>query len=90
MALYNPGDRVIVRPDIQSGIRYTMRDDKEYRDVVTHEMEELAGQVVTIRMADIGGYYIHEDRWHWTDDMFSGKAVELDDPSIGSTSGLFE
>lgn len=40
--------------------------------MANEEMVEKAGQIVTIKEFDKSGcYYIEEDCWHWTDEMFS-------------------
>ena len=75
---YKPGDRVVVRHDLEEGKRYYM-DDGGLCDIATSEMVELAGQTVTIRERPSptdGKYYIKEGRWYWTDDMFEGLESE--------------
>lgn len=91
MALYNPGDRVVVRHDIEENRRYFMVGDHTISDVATSGMVRLAGQVCTIgEVTSYGKYRIKEYGANWTDEMFFGKALELDDPHIESASSLFE
>lgn len=78
MAIYEPGDRVIVREDLDvtGGTRYYMiGGGSSSSDVAVTEMGEFAGKVCTIeRIGLLGRYKICEDggKWNWTDEMFSG------------------
>lgn len=80
--LFNVGDKVIVRKDIQEDSCYHMVSCAErsgYRGMyVNSEMADKAGRIVTISdvVKDINcGYHyrIEEDVWCWTDEMFERK-----------------
>lgn len=80
MALYNIGDRVIVRPDLKNGQSYAMIDGSTY-DVAIRGMVELAGRVLTIKDIVHGVYRVCEYGCGWTDTMFCGKE-QMDDLDI--------
>lgn len=72
MAKYGIGDKVRVRDDLKYEEWYYMCTSNETQ-MANEEMVEKAGQIVTIKDFDKSGcYYIEEDCWHWTDEMFSG------------------
>ena len=80
MPKYNKGDRVLVRPDLVSDESYSMEDDSENTNLVTNEMLELYGTVVTIEdISDNGQYYIEECGFLWTDGMFVGKVDDSEE-----------
>lgn len=64
---YKVGDRVRIRKDL--------KDDERYgRNYADEDMEEMAGQIVTITYENNNHYEIKEDEnehW-WTDEMFEG------------------
>lgn len=68
--LYNVGDKVIVREDLQEDEDYKM--DNGSSDCATLHMTTFRGRVVTISKSTEFGYEIFEDneRWNWTDEMF--------------------
>lgn len=72
--LYQPGDRVVVREDLEDGGLYSVSDNKTRRARANSDMVNLAGQAVTIKAIRFDIYYRIEedDRWVWTDGMFSG------------------
>lgn len=71
MAKYGIGDKVRVRDDLKYGEWYYMYTSNESQ-MVNEDMIEKVGQIVTIKDFDESGcYYIEEDEWHWTDEMFS-------------------
>lgn len=75
--LYQPGDRVIVREDLENGEQYCMSDDKGCAARAVAAMIRFAGQVVTIRGFFLGRYQIEEaPEWVWTDEMFVGLEEE--------------
>ena len=82
MYQYQPGNRVRVRSDLFTEIKYYMADHI-HRDVVTPSMLKWRGSVVTIsEITSYGKYHIEEDCLNWTDEMFDGLAeppVEIDD-----------
>lgn len=74
MPKYEPGDTVIVRPDIAE-------HQGDYAVGATYEMIAKAGQVVTILAVDEDYaphviYKIEEDCWNWDEIMFVGMAEE--------------
>ena len=85
MTTYQPGDKVIVRDDLDC-INYAMYDTDNPRKMsVVDEMLSFRGREVTITEID-DFYYIAEDDgiFHWSDDMFSGRADDSqleDDPA---------
>lgn len=89
MALYKPGDRVLVRADLERHQRYPMEEGGG-GNTVNEIMLELAGFVCTIRRVDTGGQYrLEEDsgEWRWTDGMFVGLAEECEDFDIPDGCG---
>ena len=80
MALYKPGDRVVVRDDLIIDAYYAMFDSEETM-VVIDEMLPFRGKEVTIAKVNDGFYFIKEDDHlcYWSDDMFSGSAVPIED-----------
>ena len=67
---YKPGDKVVVRKDLEA--------HKDYGEgVAVSEMVERAGQTVTISRITFHGakYNIVEDIWNWTDEMFDHEAT---------------
>ena len=75
LSLYAVGDRVVVRDDLKCGQRYCM-DGSHISDTVVSQMEEFAGETVTIAYAG-HKYSIKECGWAWTDGMFAGLEVDL-------------
>lgn len=75
MPKYRQGDKVRVISDLDTEEMYEMEDGTN-SECVTDSMEALRGRVVTITEADERGYRVKENRWHWTDEMFSGLAVQ--------------
>lgn len=76
MYLYQVGDQVRVRQDLNSHQTYFMVGNPKSHNSATSEMVKLAGQVVTISATDCGQYRVFEcSRWlYWTDEMFDGLA----------------
>lgn len=68
---YKVGDKVLVREDL-------IVDQWYGRDVFISEMVSFKEKIVTIKKIYTDIYTIVEDsgKWHWTDEMFSGKASE--------------
>lgn len=68
---YKPGDKVVVRSDLQCG-EYYFNENGDGCDVATTLMTKLCGQVVAIERVVGDKYYIKEDRnrFCWTDEMF--------------------
>lgn len=75
MPKYKQGDKVRVIDDLDIDEHYYM-EGSGYGDDVVYSMVDLCGKVVTITSADERGYRIKEDWCHWTDEMFSGLAVQ--------------
>ena len=75
MALYNVGDRVVVRDDLVLNEYYWMLNGDPKRDILSDSfvkgMDKFLGQVVTIRSFN-GKYQIKEYSCNWTDEMFFG------------------
>lgn len=78
MPKYKVGDKVRVVDDLGHCEFYYMEYSDDC-DVAVPEMREHRGKIVTIKSAQPDGYRIKEDRWRWTDEMFSGLADEDDD-----------
>lgn len=74
MALYKPGDKVIVRQDLNEGTAYYMSmPNDRIGTYAVDEMLEFAGRTVTIvEMNSFDRYHIAEDDqiWNWADGMF--------------------
>lgn len=70
IANLQPGTKVRVRPDLRAGSNYYVMADLSVANKATPIMEAKAGSIVTIRSKDIR-YNIMEDRYDWTDEMFS-------------------
>lgn len=74
MGLYQVGDRVIVRNDLNQIERYYMSGSREVSDIATRDMVALRGQVVMIsEICSSGKYRVRELQLRvWTDEMFEG------------------
>ena len=72
MGLYQVGDRVIVRNNLNQIERYYMSGSREVSDIATRDMVKLRGQIVTIsEICSSGKYRVRELRYRfWTDEMF--------------------
>ena len=82
MPRYSPGDRVIVRPDLEENVRYDM-DDYSINLGAADGMLRFAGTEVTIRSVEDGTFYkIEEGSYGWTDGMFLGCTDEVDERSF--------
>lgn len=69
MAKFKVGDKVYVKPDLNSSRDY--KHDNGNSDNASDEMVKLAGQTVTISAVFDHGYHIAElNAWNWVDDMF--------------------
>ena len=80
MSKYNVGDKVLVRSDLVDGGHYFMEDDSENGNIVTYEMLELCGTVVTIEgLSGSGQYFIKEGAYKWTDGMFVGRVNDAEE-----------
>ncbi len=78
MPRYKVGDRVRVRNDLCTmGVQYYM-DDKSSSDVVTSEMLNFCGQIMTIsRLTTTGKYILIGSEYNWTDEMLDN-VVNID------------
>lgn len=88
MAQYKVGDRVVVRTDLIAHRTYYM-EGRTNGDSVTEQMNELAGQVVTI--SRVGEKYRVEEDSHsfnWTDGMFIGLESEVYSQPIDTLSDI--
>lgn len=74
MGLYQVGDRVIVRNNLNQIERYYMSGSREVSDIATRDMVALRGQVVMIsEICSSGKYRVRELQLRfWTDGMFEG------------------
>ena len=74
MGLYQVGDRVVVRNDLNQIERYYMSGSREVSDIATRDMVALRGQVVMIsEICSSGKYRVRELQLRfWTDEMFEG------------------
>lgn len=73
--MYKPGDKVMVRPDLNCSEIYRMRSgryDGEYTYNAIDQMVDQAGEVFTIKGPRDGerGYTLNEIGYGWTDEMF--------------------
>ena len=75
---YHPGDKVMVRPDLNKNKTYLMTSGpskgvESY--FVTSIMERQAGKIFTIKdiAAAEDGYHLEEIEFGWTDEMFVTK-----------------
>ena len=76
---YKPGDKVKVRADLLSYIRYKMGDSGAI-DVASSKMLKYKGRIVTIKdyhHNSSGKYTLEEVGYFWTDEMFEGLAEEI-------------
>lgn len=78
MAKYKPGDKVKVRSDLGRNIIYHMENDSIGVEV-NDDMIARKNSIVTIKEMDsCDRYFIEEDCWHWTDEMFSEKITKVE------------
>ena len=73
--MYKPGDKVMVRPDLNCREVYRMRSGRYNGDFtykVVDQMADQAGKVLTILGPRDGGagYSLEEFDYGWTDEMF--------------------
>lgn len=73
--MYKPGDKVMVRPDLNCREVYRMRSGRYNGDFtynVVDQMADQAGKVLTILGPRDGGagYSLEELAYGWTDEMF--------------------
>lgn len=73
--MYKPGDKVMVRPDLNCREVYRMRSGRYNGDFtynVVDQMADQAGKVLTILGPRNGerGYTLNEIGYGWTDEMF--------------------
>lgn len=79
---YHPGDKVMIRPDLNRNGTYRMTSGAS-KGVegyfVIPAMERQAGKVFTIKdiAAMESGYHFEEIGFGWTDDMFVGLANSI-------------
>ena len=78
-ARYKPGDKVMVRPDIDGKAIYYMRDEHGNGvsgNKANDHMIDCAGKVFEIESIDFGQYRLKDFDHYWTDDMFFGPPDE--------------
>lgn len=73
--MYKPGDKVMIRPDLNCREIYCMRSGRhngDYTYNVVDQMVDQAGKVFTILGPRDGGagYSLEELDYGWTDEMF--------------------
>lgn len=73
--MYKPGDKVMIRPDLNCREIYCMRSGRhngDYTYNVVDQMVDQAGKVFTIQGPCDGerGYTLNEIGYGWTDEMF--------------------
>lgn len=73
--MYKPGDKVMIRPDLNCREVYRMRSGRYNGDFaynVVDQMADQAGKVLTILGPRDGGagYTLEESIYGWTDEMF--------------------
>lgn len=69
---YKSGDKVVIRRDLKLGVCYYM-EDRVTSDTVIEEMLRFAGKIVTIKEVFRKKYFLKENNWNWTDEMFQYK-----------------
>lgn len=72
MTLYNVGDKVVIRDDLDFG--------RDYGNLTFEpEMEHLAGDILTVASVDEDGDYIMEEspEWYFNDEMIVGSVEQL-------------
>lgn len=80
---YLPGDKVIVRPDLEYR-KYAMLSNSKDSIIAIPSMTGFAGKTVTISSVEVCSfqtnkpmmYKIKEHGGYWTDEMFIGRAYE--------------
>lgn len=86
MTRYKIGDKVLVRGDLVVGERYAMDGESPARCAFIYEMKPFSGTIATIENILGNGpdarYLVEGSMWHWTDDMFAGLAVDLQDDAV--------
>lgn len=73
--MYKPGDKVMIRPDLNCREIYYMRSGRYNGDCTYNaidQMVDMAGEVFTIKGPRDGerGYTLEEFGYGWTDEMF--------------------
>lgn len=73
--MYKPGDKVMIRPDLNCREIYCMRSGRhngDYTYNVVDQMADQAGKIFTIQGPRDGecGYTLNEIGYGWTDEMF--------------------
>ena len=71
MYMYQVGDRVRVRCDLNQRQTYYTANKEDYNSA-TNDMVLFAGKVVTISDQIYGQYRVKECAFYWTDEMFEG------------------
>ena len=75
MTKYKPGDRVVVRSDLERR-KYYMEHDKSVSNSAVGSMLRFSGKIVTIRHIVYGKYVIEElPGFYWTDEMFESSLI---------------
>ena len=74
--LYQVGDSVMIRPDLNTSTRYKMIGS-EGTNAVTEDMRDMAGTITVITAISWGQYVVNGSAWRWTDEMFA-YAIEDD------------
>lgn len=78
-AKYKPGDKVVVRPDLEHK-RYYMEHDKSICDSAVGSMFRFQGKTVTIKYIMHGKYIITElPGIYWTDEMFVDSLIKCEE-----------
>lgn len=83
MPKYKPGDRVVVRSDLERRKYYMEHDksvsDKSVFDSVVGSMLYFSGKTVTIKHIVYGKYVIEElPGFYWTDEMFESSLIVVE------------
>lgn len=89
--IYNIGDIVYVRNDLNMETTYIAEDDF-YEEIVVPDMMEFKGKYVVISDVDEDWckYYIAECDWCWVSSMFDGTMFDRTDPGYSLSIDLSE
>ena len=81
MTQFQPGDTVMIRPDLKPGRGFAMLHDSSITNSVIEEMVEYAGRAVVVESIFGGQYRLIGLPCCWTDEMLEplSSLTEVDD-----------